>query len=117
MTPFLQSPGGRVVLVAAAVFLGTTGWYTISHNLYALGIGMPLGITLSFVGVGLALPDYLGESLFAVTVLPCALWSLIYATGEATFRHQPWLGYLLVLLAVLSLGRAAMGSPSSPATT
>lgn len=109
MTPFLQSTGGRVVLAAATVFLATTGWYTISHNLYVLGIGMPAGITLAFVGVGLAMPDYLGESLFSVTVLPCALWGLMYATGEADFRHQNWLGYILVILAVVAAAKAMMG--------
>ncbi len=98
-----------MVLAAAAVFLATTGWYTVSHNLYVLGIGMPAGITLSFVGVGLALPDYAGPSLFSVTVLPCALWGLIYATNEATFRHQGWLGYIFVVLAVAAAAKALMG--------
>lgn len=109
MPSFSASTGGRIVWAAAAVFLATTGWYTVSHNLYALGIGMPAGITLAFVGVGLSMNDYQGEALFAVTVLPCALWGLIYATNEADFRAQTWLGYIFVLLAVLAAGKAAMG--------
>jgi hypothetical protein len=112
--PFTQSTSGRLVLAAAAVFLATTGWYTITHNLYALGIGMPLAITLSFVSVGLGLGDgYVKQALFAVTVLPTALWGLMYLTGEMTFRHQPWSGYVMVVLAALCAAKAAMGGASS----
>ena len=39
---------------------------------------------------------------------PCALWALIYATGEADFRAQTWLGYILALLAVAAAGKAMM---------
>jgi hypothetical protein len=108
MPPFNETAGGRVVWAAAAVFLATAGWFAISHNLYALGIGMPAGITLAFVGVGLSLPDYSGECLFAVTVLPCALWGLMYLTFEMDHRHQNWFGYVLCVVAVIAAGKAMM---------
>ncbi len=109
MPSFSETAGGRVVWAAAALFLATTGWYAISHNLYVLGIGMPAGITLAFVGVGMSMPDYQGECLFSITVLPCALWVLMYATAEAHFRHQAWLGYIFCVLAVITAGKAIMG--------
>ena len=108
MPSFSETPGGRILWIAAAVFLGTTGWYAISHNLYALGIGMPAGITLAFVGVGLTMTDYTKETMFAITVLPCALWGLMYATGEADYRSQAGLGYIFVVLAVIATGKAMM---------
>lgn len=109
MPSFSETPGGRIVWAAAAVFLATAGWYTVSHNLYALGIGMPIGITLAFVGVGITMTDYTGEALFSITVLPCALWGLIYMTGEADHRAVTWIGYVFVVLAVIAAGKAAMG--------
>ena len=109
MPSFSETAGGRVVWAAAAVFLATTGWFAVSHNLYALGIGMPAGITLAFVGCGLSLPDYAGECLFTVTVLPCALWALMYLTFEADHRSVTWVGYILCVLAVIAAGKVVMG--------
>jgi hypothetical protein len=108
--PFTQSTSGRVMLAAAAVFLASAGWYTISHNLYALGIGMPMGITLAFVSVGLGLGDgYMKETMFGITVLPAALWGFMYLSNEMVYRHLPWGGYVMVVLAALCAAKGAMG--------
>lgn len=109
MPTFNETAGGRIIWAAAAVFLATTGWYTVSQNLYALGIGMPAGITLAFVGVGLSMEDYAGEALFSVTVLPCALWALMYTTGEADHRSIVWIGYVFIVLGLIAAGKALMG--------
>jgi len=106
-SPYLKSSTGRLMLGAAAVFLLSFAAYAVASSLYAIAIGMPIGITLAFVSVGLGMDEYTKETLFACTVLPPVLWGayIAYAhlEGAATW------GYLAGLLGVICLGNAAMG--------
>jgi len=108
METFAQSIGGRLVMAANAVFLGTSAAYLLTGSLYTWGIGMPIGLTLAFVGVGLSMTDYLRETMFSITVLPTALWGFTYLLGELDWRAITWPAYIIGALAVLALYRAAV---------
>ncbi|MBM4376488.1 MAG: hypothetical protein FJ095_15510 [Deltaproteobacteria bacterium] len=108
-TPFLSSTSGRVLLSAFAAFMLSAGVYLINGNMTIFGLGFPLGLTLSFVGVGLGMNDYTRQTMMSVLLLPPALWGFIYLTGEFKYRSASSWGYGLALLGVIALAKAAMG--------
>ncbi len=101
------------MLLAAASFLGAAAAMVVAHNLYALGIGMPAGITMAAVAVGLGLGDYPKEILLSVLLLPPSLWAFTYLMGEFTAGNSHSWGWGLGALALLALLRAALPSASS----
>ncbi len=103
MDSFLQSSSGRFMMAAHAVFLGSTAVYLLTGSMYTWGIGPPLGITLAFVSVGLGMKEYLKETMFAVTVMPCALWGFAYLTGELDWRATQWPAYAMAVAAVIAI--------------
>ncbi len=111
--PFFSSNPGRLVMLAAACFLGAAAWLLVAGNLYALGIGMPVGITLAFVGVGLGMTDYPKETMMSLLLLPPALFGFIYLMGEFSTGTRSW-GWGIGALAALALLKAAIpGSKDS----
>lgn len=106
---FLSTASGRLLLVAAAVYLLSAGAYLLWNNLVALGLGMPAGITISFVAVGLGSREHIKETLMTVICMPPALWGFIYLMGEFKYHEASGWGWVILLLGVLALGRAAMG--------
>ena len=75
------------MMAAHAVFLATVAIYLLTDSYYAWGIGMPAGITLSFVSVGFSLQEeYFKEAFIGITLLPVALWCFAYLTGELDWR-------------------------------
>ncbi len=106
--PFLSSNGGRLLLLSAACFLAASAWLVVSNNLYALGIGMPAGITIAFVGVGLSMHDYPRETVLSLLLLPPALWGFMYLVGEFTWAKSTTWGYGIGALAVLAVLKAAI---------
>lgn len=114
-TPFFSSVSGRILLCAFASFTLSAAAYLVSGNMTIFGLGFPIGLTLSFVGIGLGMTDYTRETMMSVLVLPPALWGFIYLTGEFKYRSANSWGYGLALLGVMALGKAAMGgTPSEP---
>jgi hypothetical protein len=106
-TTFRQSSPGRLLLLAGACFLASAAALLVSGSLYAIGIGMPIGITIAFVAVGLGISDdYIRETLFAVCLLPPALWGFYYLMGELHTGSQAG-GWLMALVAAGMLGLAA----------
>jgi hypothetical protein len=113
-TPFLSSVSGRILLAAFASFTLSAAAYLLAGNMTIFGLGFPLGLTLSFVGIGLGMTDYTRQTMLSVLVLPPALWGFIYLTGEFKYRSANSWGYGLALLGILALGKAAMGGGSTP---
>ncbi|MBM4360022.1 MAG: hypothetical protein FJ096_18105 [Deltaproteobacteria bacterium] len=113
-TPFLSSVSGRILLAAFASFTLSAAAYLVAGNLTIFGIGFPLGLTLSFVGVGLGMSEYTSQTMLSVLVLPPALWGFIYLTGEFKYRSANSWGYGLALLGVIALAKAAMGGSDTP---
>lgn len=116
-TPFLSSNPGRVILVAVAVFLASFAAYTITGSVYPIACGMPVGITIAFVAVGLGMGEYSEPAMFSILVLPPTLWGFFYLTvnvvggaGSTTF------GYITAACAALTLLKAAMGGGEGEAT-
>jgi hypothetical protein len=107
LAPFFRSTSGRLILAAAAIFLASGAAGVVWHNLYAVGIGYPVAITLSFVGVGLGLGEYTKEALFSVTVMPPMLWGFYFLTEELRFAQSTALGYGMILVALICAGKAA----------
>ena len=95
------------MLLAAACFMGSAAWLLVGSNLYALGIGMPAGITLAFVSAGLGMSDYPKEILFSLLLGPPALWGFIYLMGEFSTGDTSW-GWGIGALAVVALFKAAV---------
>lgn len=118
-TPYLSSVSGRVLLCALATFMLSAAAYLLYGNMTIFGIGFPLGLTLSFVSVGLGMTDYTKQTVLSVLVLPPALWGFIYLTGEFKFRSANSWGYGLALVGIAALAKAAMGgghaTPATPA--
>lgn len=106
-TPFFSSNPGRLILLAAACFTGAAAWLLLAGNLYALGIGMPAGITFAFIGVGLGMHDYPRQALLSMVLLPPALWGFTYLMGEFSTGNHSW-GWGIAAVAVLALLRAAV---------
>jgi hypothetical protein len=108
-TPFLSSTSGRVLLCSFSAFTLSAAAYLINGNMTIFGLGFPLGLTLSFVGIGLGMSEYTKQTMMSVLVLPPALWGFIYLTGEFKYRSASSWGYGLALLGVVALAKAAMG--------
>lgn len=111
-TPFLSHVSGRIMLAAFASFMLSSAAYLVAGNMTIFGLGFPVGLTLSFVGVGLGMSDYTKETMMSVLLLPPALWGFIYLTGEFKFRSANNWGYGLALLGIVALAKAAMGGGS-----
>ena len=107
VVPFRQSAPGRLLLVAAACFLGAAAALLISGSIYAIGIGMPLGITVAFVGVGLGIGEYTRETLYTVALLPPLLWGFYYLMAELSHVSASGWGWPMAIIAALALGVAA----------
>lgn len=106
---FLSTASGRLLLVAAACYLFTAGAYLLWNNLVAFGLGMPAGITISFVAVGLGSREHIKETLMTVICMTPVLWGFMYLLGELKYHEANGWGWGILLLGVLALGRAAMG--------
>ncbi len=106
---FLSTASGRLLLVAAACYLFTAGAYLLWDNLVAFGLGMPAGITVSFVAVGLGTREYIKETMMTVICMTPVLWGFMYLLGELHYRGAKSWGWGIMLLGALALGRAAMG--------
>ena len=115
-TPFLSSTPGRLLLTAAGLYLLSAAAYLLWTNLTVFGIGLPAAITLSFVGVGLGMHDYIKQTMLSVLLLPPALWGFMYLMGEFHYRSASNWGYGVALLGVIALGKAAMGGDSADET-
>ena len=107
VVPFRQSAPGRLILVAAACFLGAAAALLMTGSIYAIGIGMPIGITIAFVGVGLGLGEYTRETMYTVLLMPPLLWGFYYLMAELSSGRAGGWGWPLAILAVLALGAAA----------
>ena len=112
---FLSTASGRLLLVAAAIYLFTAGAYLVWDNLVALGLGMPAGITVSFVAVGLGSREYIKETLMTIICMTPTLWGFIYLMGELKYHDLGGWGWGILLLGVLALGKAAMGGDEEEA--
>ncbi len=116
-TPFVSSVSGRLLLTAFAAFTLSAAAYLLYGNMTAFGLGFPIGLTLSFLAVGLGMTEYTRQTLLSMIALPPALWGFMYLTAEFQYHSANNWGYGLALLGVLALGRAAMGGTTTPSIT
>ena len=112
-TPFLSSNPGRVILLAAAVFLFSFAAFSITGSIYPLACGMPVGITLSFVAVGVGLEDHVLPTLYTILLMPPALWGFYFLTAH--LPNAAGFGYAVGVAGLLSLGKAAVGGSKGKA--
>ncbi len=111
IVPFTRSMPGRLMFASAATFLLTIAVWLVNTGstavgAYAFGVGMPLGIAFAFISVGLAMTSHTKECLFAICVLPPALWGLMYLGGELEMAKAGNWGYGIAALGFLALGLA-----------
>lgn len=107
---FLSTTTGRLLLVSAAIYLFAAGGYLLWSSFVAFGLGMPAGITVSFIAVGLGSREHVKETLMTVICMPPVLWGFMYLLGELKYQDASGWGWGIMLIGVLALGRAAMGS-------
>jgi hypothetical protein len=106
LVPFTRSNPGRLVLLAAAIFLLSGAVMVASDDHYAFGIGMPAAITIAFVAVGVSMGSYVKETLFTACVLPPGLWGFMYLIGELKHADARNWGYGIGLVGLLALAMA-----------
>lgn len=114
MVPFHKSAPGRILLVATAVFLLTGASFVKWGSYVALGIGMPAGITLAFIGVGLGMRSYVRETLLGLVLLPPALWGFMFFIPYAS-ASSAW-PVVFGAAGIVAAGLAATGKGSSQTT-
>ena len=100
---FWESAFLITALLLGLVFGGAIGWY-LTENILALGVGLVLGLFMSFIAVGMGLKElpksmsgYLGDTLMI-------LWmGLIFALlflRDLRLQRPPCIGPMLLILIV-----------------
>ena len=112
--PFSSSKPGRLLLLAAAVFLLSAGCRVAAGPAWVYGLGMPAGITISFVAVGLGMAEHTKETLFATIMGPVVLWAFTYLACEFNYASATSWSWGIGLVGVLALLKAIKG-PSADA--
>lgn len=98
------------MMLAAAVFLLCGACHVAAGPAWVYGLGMPAGITLSFVGIGLGMSDYTHDTMLWICVGTPALWGFMYLIGELDYASATGWSWGIGLVGLVALVKAIKGA-------
>jgi hypothetical protein len=110
---FFGSTPGRVLSTAFAAALLGAGSYALGGSIVLVGIAFPLAIALGVMGCGLSIPEHGKQAVFAVVLLPIALFLLGLGMGVARSEGRTAWGVGFVALGIGALAIAVTPQPTA----